>query len=311
MKRRVFFGGVAALTAGGGPLRAVAQTTAPKLRVAMIPIDVGAASAYAYDMGFFAKHGLDVELIVGGTGATVAAAVAGGSIDVGDGNTAAVATAHERGVPFLLVAPSGAWSSKEPTGGLLVAKSGPIQAAKDLNGKTIGVTIVRGISEIAVRAWTDKYGGDSRAMKFVEMPYGEMGNAISAGRIDGANAEEPSLSALLSSGLLRSIGAPNDGIGPNWIEGGFFCTVDFVKNQRDVVRRFADAIAETNAWANGNHEMTSKILEKYSKTPVNPAMKRMFFPSRLRADELQPLIDAAAKYGVLQAPFPARDIIAG
>jgi hypothetical protein len=36
----------------------------------------------------------------------------------------------------------------------------------------------------------------------------------------------------------------------------------------------------------------------------------MYYPERLRASELQPLIDASAKYGLLKASFPAKDIIA-
>src|ERR1700735_3614743 len=97
--------------------------TLPHVRVAAIPIDVGALSYYADKQGYFKKHGLDVEIIQGGTGAAIAAAVVGGSIDIGDGNTTTLATGHERGVPFVLAAPSGAYSSKAPTGALLGAQN--------------------------------------------------------------------------------------------------------------------------------------------------------------------------------------------
>jgi hypothetical protein len=52
------------------------------------------------------------------------------------------------------------------------------------------------------------------------------------------------------------------------------------------------------------------LLADYAKTPANPNVQRMYYPERLRASELQPLIDASAKYGLLKAAFPAKDIIA-
>jgi hypothetical protein len=35
---------------------------------------------------------------------------------------------------------------------------------------------------------------------------------------------------------------------------------------------------------------------------------RVYYPARLDAAQLQPLIDAAARYGVLKATFPASDL---
>ena len=49
---------LASAAATAVPLRAVAQSA--KLRVAMVPNDAGAGSAYAYEMGFFAKAGVKV-----------------------------------------------------------------------------------------------------------------------------------------------------------------------------------------------------------------------------------------------------------
>jgi NitT/TauT family transport system substrate-binding protein len=288
--------------------RARAQTT-PKLRVAAIPIDVAAASYYAQDMGFFKKHGLDVEVVTGLNGSAIAAAVAGGSLDVGDGNTAAIATAHERGVPFVLVAPSGAYDGKSPTGGLMVANASPLKSAKDLAGKTVAVAAIRNIMEIAMRAWLNKNGVPDGSVKFVEIAFSEMGAALASGRVDAVVAEEPVLTAITQKDG-RVIGRPGDAIGPLWIEGGFFTTLDFAKAHPDVVKRFADALAETNAWANKNHDASGQILGKYAKTTFDPAQRRCYYPERLNAAQVQPLIDAAAQYGVLKASFPAKEIFA-
>jgi NitT/TauT family transport system substrate-binding protein len=294
-----------------GAVRSADAQTGPKLRVAAVANDVGVGSAYAYDQGFFKEHGLDVELIAGGSGASIAAAVAGGAMDVGSGNTASIATAHENGIPFVLIAPSGAWNSKTPTGALLVSRASPIASPTDLAGKVIGVTIVRGISEVAVRSLIDKSGGHSDTAKFIELPYSAMGAALAGGRVDAVSVEEPAFSSIMSSGDVRSIGAPNGAIASSWIEGGYFVTLAFARAHPDIVRRFGDAMAETAIWANKNPSLSAKILAKYANSPVGSASTvRVFYPERLHVDDIQPLIDASAKYGILKASFPARDLIA-
>jgi NitT/TauT family transport system substrate-binding protein len=312
MNRRSALRGSLALTASAGALLARARNAGAqtaKLRVSSAPVDAGAASIYAYEAGIYTKYGLDVELVMGGNGSTIAAAVAGGSLDVGSANTLAIATAHEHGVAFVFIAPSGDWTSKAPTGGLLVAPASPVRSAHDLNGKTVGVAIIHGLAEITVRTWIDKNGGNSETVKFLELPYSESGAALAAGRADAASVEEPNFSLLVSSGY-RLIARPSDAIASQWTQGGYFCTLDFARAHPDIVKKFAAAMAETAVWANKNHDATAQILEKYSHTPVNPATHRMFYPEHLSAAEMQPLIDAAARYGVLKAPFPAQELFA-
>jgi NitT/TauT family transport system substrate-binding protein len=291
----------------GGSLGA---QTMPHIRVAALAIDVGALSYFAQQQGFFKKHGLDVEIITGTNGAAIAAAVIGGAIDIGDSNTTSIATGHERGVPFVLVSPSGAYSSKAPTGALVVAKSSPIKGPKDLTGKTIGVSGLRNISEVAPRAWLDKNGVSSDSVKFVEVPFSTMSAALAAGRVDAVMAEEPSLTGMIQSDTGRVLATVYDTIAPTWVEGGYFCTLDYAKAHPDIIKQFTDAMAEAAVWANANHAATAVMLADYAKSPVNPSVQRMYYPERLRASELQPLIDASAKYGLLKATFPAKDIIA-
>jgi NitT/TauT family transport system substrate-binding protein len=300
------------LLAGGcaaavvAPRRASAQAT--KLRVAGIPIDIAGACYYAQDQGFFAKYGLDVEIVQLANGSVVAEAVAGGSVDIGNGNTLAISTAHEHGIPFQLIAPSGAYNRNDPTSGVIVQGNSPIKTAADLNGKVIAVNGLRTIAEIQTRAWMDKNGGNSSTAQWIEMTFPEIGPGIAAGRAAAGEIEEPQLDAALALGL-RSLGSPGDAIAPVWIEGGYFATSDFVKAHPDVVKKVAAAIRDANDWANKNHAAAWVILAKYSKATITPK-HRAFYPPKLDAAQLQPLIDAAAHYGVLKASFPAGDLFA-
>jgi NitT/TauT family transport system substrate-binding protein len=242
-------------------------------------------------------------------GPATASAVSGGSLEIGTAAVLTIANAHERGIPFVLVAPGAAYSSKQPTGSLIAMQNSPLRSAKDLAGKTVGVTSIKGVSEMATWAWLDKNGISPDAVKFIEIPYADMGPALSAGRVDAVVAEEPTESVLLANGG-RVVGHPNDAIGAEWLGGGWFCLLDYANAHPDIVRKFADAIAEAGAWANKNHDASAKVLEGYTKQPINPNQKRAFYPDRVSPALLQPLIDVSAKYGLLKASFPAKDVIA-
>jgi NitT/TauT family transport system substrate-binding protein len=307
-RRALIASGAAAATAYAARERADAQAMT-KIRVAAVPIDITAAVLYGVAQGFFRKRNLDVEIVMMTNGPATAAAVIGGSLEIGTAAVVTIANARDKGIPFVLVAPGAAYSSKQPTGGLIALLNSPLRAPKDLVGKTVGVTSLKGVSEMATRAWLDKNGLPTDAVKFIEIPYADMPGALGTNRVDAVVAEEPTQSILLGNGA-RVVASVNDAIGDEWLGGGWFCLADYAATHADIVRRFADGVAESGTWANKNHEASAKILEGYTKQPINPSQKRAFYPERVSPALLQPLIDVSAKYGLLKATFPAKDVIA-
>jgi ABC-type nitrate/sulfonate/bicarbonate transport system substrate-binding protein len=298
-----------ALCALLAPLAGAAQEVPNHLRLGTAPVEVGALVYYAQDEGFFKKAGLDVELIAAANGPAIAAAVASGTIDMGSGNALSIAQAHEKGLNFVYVAPAGAYTTTSPTAACVVARNSPVHTAKDLTGKTIAVATLGSLGEIAFRAWLDQNGGDPSSVKFVEMPYSAMDTAIVAGRVDAAAMEEPALDRLLASDG-RILGHCYDAISKDFSEGGYFATADFVKTHLDLVRRFAAVMTQTARWANANQATTAIILQKYSGISTADQTHRVHYHDKLDPAKLQPLVDAAAKYGTLKATFPASEIMA-
>ncbi len=279
------------------------------LRLGAVPVDVGAVAYYGVDQGFFKKAGLDVELVALANGPAIAAAVASGTIDAGSANALSIAQAHERGLNFVFIAPAGAYTSTVPTAGMVVPRTSTLATAKDLTGKTIAVATLGSLGEIGSRAWLDQNGVDLKTVKFIEMPYSAMLPALAAGRVDAATMEEPALDRALSTDA-RLFAPVYDAIGKDFSEGGFFSTADFVKAHLDVVRRFKAAVIEASRWANANQTASGLILQKYSGISTADLKHRVHYHDTLDPARVQPLINAAAKYGTLKAPFPASDIIA-
>jgi NitT/TauT family transport system substrate-binding protein len=295
------------------PRIARAATRAPAiatLRVATPPVDLGAQVDYAQELGLFKVAGLDVEITAVSNGSAIASAVLAGSYDIGQGNIVSLAAAHRKGIPFVIVAPAGYYDSHAPTTILAVAANSTLRNAADLAGKTIAISGIRSINEVTTDAWIDHNGGDSKAVKYVEMPFSAMVPALTAGRVDAAVLVNPAAGVALSQNLARMLGASFDATGSRFLIAAYFSTADFAKQHPEVVARFTSAIAQAGRWANAHRKESAAMLSRWAKIDVAPAMPRVVYADRLSAAETQPLIDVAAKYGVLDASFPARELFA-
>ena len=284
---------------------------ADTLRLATIPIDGGVQSAYAEAQGYWKDAGLTVQTEWTTNGGAIAAAVSGGTIDIGYSNFLTLAVAHERGVPFTAVAPAGIYSSSAPISSLLVPVDSPARTARDLNGKVIAVNGLKNITQLATEAWSDVNGGDWKSLRFVEMSFPEMPAALAAHRIDAGFVTEPLVSGAVRRKSARVIGRPYDAIAPEFTISVWFTTRAWAAANGALVRRFASVIREASLWANDHDAQSAPILSGISKLPLAAieGMTRSRFAASLTPKSVQPIIDSAAKYGLLANAFPASDMI--
>ena len=294
------------------PISAGAQTApaaTTTLKIGIVPVEAAAELFYGIDMGFFKKQGLDIDLQVMQNGAAIASAVAGGSLDIGFADTISISSAHARGLPFVYLAPTLLNTYTSPTLAMVVLGSGPIHDAKDLNGKTIGVNGINNITMVPFEAWIDKSGGDSKTVKWLEVPLPAANDAIAGGKIDGGTLGEPFITFGADKGL-RAIYVDKNGIAPRYALAGFMTSKDWAAKNPALAAKFIAAIKETAQWANANHAASAPILSKYTKIPlpVVEHMKRGEYAETLLVSDFQPVIDAAAKYGVLPKAFPAAEM---
>lgn len=287
---------------------AAADTT---LRVATTPIDVGAEVYYAQEMGFFKKAGLDVQIQTISNGGAITAAVLGGAVDVGQGNVLSLIEAYKKGLPVTIIAPAGRYSAEKPTTQLVVTKDSAIRNASGLNGKVVATNGLRNILELATADWSAKNGGDPKSLKFAEMPFSEMDPALTGGRVQAAAIAEPALDAAKRKGDVRVLGDLFTAIAPHWLIGAWFTNSSWAKSHPDLARKFEDVMRETAAWANKNPEKSAAILAKYTKVPaaVVQHMTRSVYSEKTDPAEIQPVIDAAAKFGFIDGGFSAATMI--
>ena len=297
------------LLAWGAP--AMAAGPPDVVRVATAGDDNAAPLLYADTAGLFKKANLDVQITKMKSGAAIAAAVAGGSLDIGKSSLTGLIAAHLRGIDFTLVAPSGMYVKEAPIGALVVAADSPLKVPKDFAGKTISAAALNDINVVATQAWLEENGVDSKSVKFVEIPESAVSAALAQKRVDGSTVLNPVLADLINGGKNRVAATVFDGIANRFMISGWFASAAYVSQHRDIVDRFERVMQQAEAYANTHHAETLDLVVQFTGLDASTVagMTRPTYPAFLDPRDIQPLIDAEVKYKVIDKSFPAAELI--
>lgn len=306
LARATFLSGAAAAAAAlPAPVRAAGTI----VNAGTIPSDVSGVLVYGIDRGSFRNAGIEVALTSLTSGPVVANAVAGGSLDVGAANVGSLCVARSRGVPFKIFAPAGI-ADEAATGDIIaVLKDSPIKSAADLAGKTVAIVALKTMQHAAALAWLDQHGADSKSVKFIEVPFPEMGAAMDAHRVDAALPTEPFTTSLRSR--VRSLGGQWAAMKMPFPIFAFFATESWLATHGDTAVAFANVIRQTAIWANGHRKDTALMLAKFANLDPQLAvtMGRSTYGTAVDPATIQQIVDIQVKYGMMTTPIDPVDLI--
>jgi len=271
------------------------------LRVGTARTDATAEHYYAADLGLFTSAGLSVEITALRNAGELSAGVVGGSLDVIAGSLVPIAEAHNRGTDLRAIALGNVYRGPPPQGVVVAAQNSAIRTGADLNGKTVAVNGLRDFSQVVMQAWIDANGGDSKTVKFLELPFSAVAAALTQGRIDAALLVEPFTTA--ARGQVRVIGDALAPIGKHFMVTGWYAKADWLNANRATARRFVDVILQTAKWANRNHDQSAVILARYTSLPVDvirATTRAVYGETPITPDWLQPVLDFSTKYAGLE-----------
>jgi NitT/TauT family transport system substrate-binding protein len=298
-----------ALLAGAPP--SGAQSALPVIRLGTGPDPATTPVLYAVSAGIYRKYGLTVEPMLLGSGAAAAAAVSGGSLEIGKTSTVGTILMIAKGAPFVALGSLGYYDSTKPNYALLVPTDAPIKTPKDLEGKTLASLSLFDQNSIATSMYLDNNGVDRSTIKYAEIPPSAALAAMEAKRLDGVTVFEPFFSSMVATGKVRAMAYPYDAIAKRFPDTLMFANTAWVNEHKDLVDRFLKATAEAAAYVAGHEKESIPLLAAFLK--LDPAaFTNQHLPGRsvtLTAAELQPVIDAAAKYKAIPKAFPAQDMI--
>ena len=292
-------------TAGGaGQTTVKGKRKNVTLNVSVVPITDLAPFHIGIERGFFADEGLKVKPRPAAQGAVTVAAVQSGDAQFGWTNTTSLIIARSRGLKLKFVtrgARGGSRPSESGGGRILVKREGPIKSLKDLEGKTIGVPLLRSITTLTTSRALEKQGVDISKVKFVEVPFQQAIPVLERGRVDAAFVAEPFATAGLRAGH-RSISSPLVETAPNYITAGFFTTDRYLADNKDVVDRFARAVNRSFDYAAAHPQAMRTVLPTYTAIPAKVAqqIKLPDFSPYTDTSTIALTADLAKKYGYIK-----------
>jgi NitT/TauT family transport system substrate-binding protein len=314
--RRALLGMVLAVLFAGGltGVAAAAQTKdLGKLRVGVLPVGdclqifVADAKGYLKEEGFSA-----VELSRMAGGAAVAPAVEGGSLDLGWSNVVSVALAHEQGFDHVFITPGASEMEGHRVHKIMVAADAPVRRAADLEGKAVAVNTLANIPFVAAAAWLRANGVQPDKVQFVEVPFPNMEAALKSKQVAAAVMLEPFVTASQAAGSTRALeNEPFKAFGPRSLIASWFAKKSWLAANPDKAAAFRRAIAKATRAIRANPAEARLTLLTYTRLSKDLAEKIVMpaFEESLPEADVQAVLDATARQGLLKATFPAKDIL--
>ena len=292
---------------------AYAQTPAPlTVRCSGTGADDVATLLYAQKAGLFRAAGFETMFERSNSGSATIAAVVGGAVDIGKSSMGSLIAARAHNVDIKIHA-GGALFGPHDSGDvmLVVLPSAATKDGKDLNGKTISVPSLGDQNTLAVKAWVDTHGGDSRTLSFTEIPSSAAATAVSQGRVAAAALVPPFVARAVNDGTVKILANVFTAIAPRFLETAWFTTAEYANKNRDLVLRFGKIIGTAAAYNNAHPAETADVLTAFTGVTAASILQTgiSFNATAVNTGDIQPLIDAMAKYALIDHRFSAGDFL--
>jgi NitT/TauT family transport system substrate-binding protein len=300
---------VAAGAAATTLARPVGAQTLQTVQLGATPSDDMTPIVWGLRTGLFRRYGLEVQLTTVTSGAAAAAAVSSGTYAFGKSSLLTLLIAHEKGLPYTLVAADVVYDARTPYVGFIVAPDAGIKTGKDLNDKLIAVSSLGDMGSIGLQAWVETHGGDPKSLRFVEIPLSAASAALDTHRVSAAESSMPVMAAAIEGG--KQLIPAYDTFTRTFLLAAWFTTREFSEKYPDAVRNFGRAFAAAATYTNAHHAETAAMMADYTGVALGTIqrMTRALAGTTLQPAQIQPVIEVAVKYGALKRTFLARELI--
>ena len=292
--------------------KAAAPVKLEVVRAGLLPNAETAAMRLGKVKGFFADKGIDLQIVDTSSGAASLTALIAGQFDVVFSNTVSVMQGRDKGLPLVMVAAASTSTAVQGKdfSALVVGSHNAMKSAKDLAGKTVAVNTVKNIGEVTARLSVQKAGGDAASVKFVEMPFANMEQALEERQIDAAWMVEPFHTTALKHGL-RDLASNYVDTAPGLTAASFVSTDKIIKQKSDLMKRLKAAIVQAGEYANAHPQEIRAIIPTFTK--ITSAIANEFviprYDAEVNAASLKAMLPQMVKQTMISPTFNVDAVI--
>jgi NitT/TauT family transport system substrate-binding protein len=281
-----------------------------KVRSAFNPSITWSASWVAKEKGFFDQQGLDVSFItVQNIGPLPT--IVGKQLDIAPATVVDMIKAVSGGLNVVAVAGGHIDTTEDAPNSIMAGKNSGIKTIKDLAGKTIGSPSAGSILHIALLHWLKREGVDVSGIRTVEVPFPNMGDQLTAGRIDVAESVQPFVDRMKSAGHL-SLGDQLLQVSSPARSTVWVADATWAKANPEAIKKWTASIKLAIDYIKANPEAAREVVAKYTKLPLS-VVETMSFPhfeTKVQPQELDVWIKVLDELGQLQKKVDAASMIA-
>ncbi|MDA8344728.1 MAG: ABC transporter substrate-binding protein [Thermaerobacter sp.] len=298
------------LVAGCGQSAApAAKQTITKVSIATLPVADTAVAVVAQKEGYFKQHGLDVKLNVMQLGPATTQAVLTGAAQFSQSNYATLFTARSKGVPIEIVCE--ATRALPAFSTVAVLPNSTITSPADLAGKRVATSVIGGIGPLAIDAYLKSLGVDYQSIKWVQMPFPDMGAALQEHQVDAAWLVEPFVSILGSSLHTRTVFPVFSGPTAGLPVAAFATSTSYAKAHPSVVAAFRAAIQEAAQKIAKDPAIVRQVLPTFTaiKAPLAQTIGLETYSATTSLSQIERVATMMRQVGLLTSPLNVKAMV--
>ena len=247
----------------------------------------------AHDAGYFAKEGLQDDIILIPSGTQLAQVTVAGEIDIGSLNGSSAIAAALQGADLKIIGNSG----NKMVFSLYVRPE--IKSVEQLKGKKIGVTRFGSAPDISVRYALRKYNiNPDRDLTLIQLGFmATVAGGLQGGSIDGGVVSPPTQFAVDKAGFKELINITDMNFAfPN---PALVAVGSIIRSKPDVINRFMRAYVRGMHRARTDPAFTYKSMAKYTKIEDTAVLQKAYEFYMSKVLEKAPYINMVGVQNVL------------
>ena len=303
---------VAALVLPSIPV--AAATPAPVSIVFGYPNSADCVAAFvAKEEGFFAKHGLDVELRATQNSASEAAAIVAGSLQAGCLAPPVLVQAIDKGVGLIAIAGASFTSKNGKQTALVVSPASGIKTAADFAGKKIGVSGIGSNGYVMVNQYLTSHGIDFKKVSYFEVPFSTQYALLQRGTVDAVVSSVPFQTSIIDDRVGLPFLYLENSVPANTPLVIYISSTDWTSKNSAILPGLRAALADGAKFALQHQDKALEYVAQYTKQTLAVVQQAKFSPvlsANLTAEQMNWWITAMTAQGLTHTTIVPSSVIA-